>query len=278
MGIVRTNVSMSAPNPFSLTGRTAFVTGAGRGIGRAIALALAEAGADIAVMARSEAEIRTSRDDIRALGRNAVAVQADVRDEAQVREAIESCVRDLGPVDILVNNAGNLFYQPLVPLPGFQPESHPEFREAATDDALLSVLDTHLMGALRLSRAVAPAMIENHFGRIINITSVSLLRVASFNSAYDAAKGGLAALTRSLAREWARFGITVNSIAPGQFHTEMTAELHESDEGRQWLMRRIPMKRTGEVRELGLLAVYLASPAASFVTGQVIFCDGGETL
>ena len=139
-------------------------------------------------------------------------------------------------------------------------------------------LAVNVLGAFQVIRAFVPGMLSRRYGRIINISSVTVKRSHRFNSVYDASKGALVALTRSLAHEWASYNVTVNSIAPGQFYTSASAAMHENPETRSQLLRRIPMGRTGDPREVGPLAVYLASDAASFVTGQLIVIDGGESL
>lgn len=261
-----------------LQGRVAVVTGAGRGIGRAIALAMAERGADVAVTARTEDQIEHVADEIRAMGRRAAALPGDVTDPTSVDEVAAGAQAELGVVDILVVNAGSLLFKPLVPLPGLRPEHLPEFALPTTDDEWRGQIDVHLTGAFHYLRALGPGMLEQGYGRVVTIGSVAMTRSAKFNTAYETAKGGLAALTRSVAREWARHGVTVNCIAAGHFHTAMSADLHETDEGRAWLRERIPMRRVGELSEIAALAGYLAGPHAGFLTGQVIHLDGGETL
>jgi NAD(P)-dependent dehydrogenase (short-subunit alcohol dehydrogenase family) len=183
-----------------------------------------------------------------------------------------------GAVDILVNNAGNMLFKPLVPLPGFAPAHLPEFEVATSDAEWAGVQATHVEGAVRLLRAFGPGLLDRRRGSVVNVSSLSALRPARFMVTYDAAKGALIALTRSLAREWARYDVTVNCIAPGQFPTEMTREVHETPAGRKWMENRVPMRRAGDPRDVGALVVYLASDAARFMTGQVIAIDGGEGL
>ena len=266
---------------FSLSGKTAFVTGAGRGLGKAMALALAEAGADIVALSRTVGEIEQTASEARAMGRKAIALPTDVTQVDQVERAAAKALEAFGKVDILVNNAGNLLFKPLVPLPGYNPpgiEALPQFKERTSDDDWSGVLNAHLNSSFYAIRALAPQMLQRRAGRIINITSASPDRIGRFNSAYDTAKGALMTMTRSLAVEWARYNVTVNSIAPGHFLTPMAAPMHEHPRGREWMLGRIPMRRTGDPREVGILAVYLSCDAASYVTGQVIFIDGGETL
>jgi NAD(P)-dependent dehydrogenase (short-subunit alcohol dehydrogenase family) len=191
---------------------------------------------------------------------------------------VSECVMHLGGIDIVVNDAGNLAYGPLVPLPGYRPENRPDFAEPLSVSLWSGVLDTHLFGAIHVLQEVAPIMLEQRYGRVINVTSVSTSRATPFNSIYDTAKGGLTSLTRSLAAEWARYGVTVNAIAPGEFRTALSASMHDDPNTREKMLRRIPMRRAGELREVGLLAAFLASDAAAYITGQTIGIDGGESV
>jgi len=270
-----------ALSDFSLQGKVALVTGGGRGLGKAIAIAMAEAGADIVAAARTASEVEATAAEARALGRRAVAAVADVTRPEQVEAMARRALDELGRVDILVNNAGNLLFKPLVPLPGYNPpgiEALPEFRQPTTDDQWWDIFHAHVGGSCYCLRALAPQMLERRQGRVINIASISAFHPGRFNSAYDAAKGALIALTRTLATEWARYNVTVNSIAPGHFRTPMSAPMHDDPKGREWMLGRIPMRRTGDPREVGALAVYLAGDRASFLTGQTICIDGGETV
>jgi NAD(P)-dependent dehydrogenase (short-subunit alcohol dehydrogenase family) len=147
-----------------------------------------------------------------------------------------------------------------------------------SDEEWYATLNTHVSASFFALRELAPGMLENRWGRVINITSAARSRVVPFCAPYAMAKGALASFTRSLAHEWAEYRVTVNSIAPGHFHTVMSADLHEIPKSREWMMKRIPMHREGEFSELGALALYLVSEAAAYVTGQEIFIDGGEAL
>lgn len=260
-----------------MEGRTAIVTGGGRGIGRAIALAFAEQGASVAVMARSTGEIEEVQREIEAKGGRALAVPADISDSAQVKAAYDTITAALGPADTIVNNAGNLLYKSLVPLPG-APAHFPKFDGPISDEEWSSVLGTHLDGTFYLVREALPAMLEARRGRVVNIVSNSILRHGPFVSAYDTAKGAVTALTRTLAHEVAYYGVTVNAIAAGHFYTAMTAEMHDDPEANRRVLQRVPMRRIGELHEIAALAVYLVSEAAGFMTGQVIALDGGESL
>jgi NAD(P)-dependent dehydrogenase (short-subunit alcohol dehydrogenase family) len=269
------------PSPLTdmlrMDGRTAIVTGGGRGIGRAIATAFAELGAKVAVMARSTDEITAVQREIESHGGQALAVQVDITDSGAVKEAYERVTVALGPADTVVNNAGNLLYKSLVPLPN-APAHFPTFDGPITDEEWSSVLGTHLDGTFFLLRAALPSMLEGRRGRVVNIVSNSILRHGPFVSSYDTAKGAVTALTRSLAHEVAHYGVTVNAIAAGHFYTAMTAAMHEDPEANRRVLQRVPMRRIGELREIAALAAYLVSEPAAFMTGQVIALDGGESL
>ena len=264
----------------SLEGRSAIVTGAGRGIGRAIALVLAEAGADVALAARTASEIEATAAEVSALGRNAIALPTDVSDSAQVGSLLERTLETFGKVDILVNNAGQLIRTPTVPLPDAH-LSYPEVSRdpgyATTDREWQSVIDANLNGVFYCCRAVAPHMIERRYGKIINISSNNATQAFPLVAAYNSSKAAVNMLTRVLALEWAPYNICVNAIGPGDYETAMTEPTWSDAEGRQRHLDGIPFHRAGDLRELGILAAYLASPASDYMTGQIIYMDGGLT-
>jgi NAD(P)-dependent dehydrogenase (short-subunit alcohol dehydrogenase family) len=263
---------------FRLDGRTALITGGGRGIGRSIALVYAGAGADVVVVSRTEAQVKQVKHEVELLGVRGGAFVADISDPGQVRHMADSVLADFGRIDILVNNAGNLPYKPLVPLPGSNLKGDWSSPGATTDQEWFETVNTQVSGSFFAMRALVPGMLENRWGRVINMSSSARLRTVPFCSLYEMAKGALVALGRSLAYEWAPYNVTVNSISPGHFHTEMSAQLHEDPKSRDWMMKRIPMRREGELYEVGAVALYLASDLGSYVTGQELFIDGGETL
>lgn len=270
---------MSLPE-FDLNGKTAIVTGGGRGIGKGIALALAEAGADVAIAGRTESKLQETSAEIMAAGGRSLAIVADVTRDEDVVSLMAHTAEAFGKIDILVNNAGVAIVKPLVPIPGFAPKAEglaPEFFQPTSDEEWRYVVDSNLTSAFRCIRAAAPHMLQQKWGRIINISSAEGLRGVQMHSLYSTSKAAMEGLTKSLALEWARSGITVNAIAPGAFHTEMMAPEFENEELRKRLLRTIPMRRGGELREVGLLAVYLASEASAYMTGQTIAIDGGWT-
>ena len=247
---------------YELKGKVALVTGASRGVGTAIAVALAEAGADVALLARSPGELEATAETVRRLGRRGLAVPADVTDAPAVEAAVARTHDALGPVDILVNNSGVALVKPVAEM---------------TPAEWHGVIATNLTGAFNCCHAVAPAMIARGRGKVINVASVLAARGLPGYGAYAASKGGLVALTRVLALEWARHQIQVNAVAPGWFVTSMNEHAFADPAIRDRLLRDVPARRTGRPEELGALVVYLASPASDYMTGEVLFIDGGFT-
>lgn len=245
-----------------LDGRMALVTGAGRGIGRAMALALAGAGADVACVARTRAEIESAAQEVRALGRRAAAIVADVTDSAQVAAMVEGALAELGRLDILVNNAGGLN----VPMS----KTALEFSDAEWQQSL----EANLSSVFYCSRAALPSMLGQGSGVIINISSSHALRGDRELTSYAAAKAGVIAFTRHLAMTYARYNIRANCILPG-YSASSGARLEEPEEVRQARGRFAPLGRIAYAQDFGPLAVFLASDASSYVTGAIIVADGG---
>lgn len=244
-----------------LTGKTALITGAGRGIGRSVAIAFAKAGADIACVSRSETNSKKVADEILSLGRKALPYAVDVSDAKAVMAAVEKIITDFGKVDILVNNAG-ITRDGLI------------MRMPETD--WNAVIDTNLGGAFHFSQALSRSFLKQRFGKIINITSIIGLIGNAGQSNYAASKAGLIGLTKSLAREFASRGITCNAIAPGFIETDMTQELKE--ELRRTLLEKIPLARFGKPEDIASCALFLASHAGDYITGQVLTVDGGMVM
>jgi NAD(P)-dependent dehydrogenase (short-subunit alcohol dehydrogenase family) len=248
---------------FRLEGRRALITGGAKGLGQVIATALAEAGAEVAIASRTLSECQTAADEITALtGRRTFACAADVARASEVeglREAVEGA---LGPVDILVNNAG-------INIRG----AAEELSEADWD----AVIATNLKGPFLAARAFGQRMCERGWGRVINMGSIlSVIGVAG-RAPYASSKAGVLNLTRVLALEWADRGVTVNAICPGPFATEMNKPLLNDPAKYQAFVEKIPMRRWGELHEIAGAALFLASDAASYVTGSALFVDGGWT-
>ncbi len=265
---------------YNLEGKVAIITGGGRGIGKAIALTLAEAGADIVVAARTVEQIDQTAEEIISLGRRAIAIQTDVTKFEQVDKMAEKALAEMGKVDILVNNVGFGVLQPIVPMPehkGRESELLSTFSVPFTERHWHKTIDTNLTSAFLCVRAIGPHMIECRKGKIINISSAEAAKGMAYQVAYSASKAGLSMFTRSLAVEWARYNINVNAIAPGYIHTSRSAVLHENQAIRERSLKEIPLRRACELREVGLLAVYLASDASDYMTGQTIYLDGGFT-
>ncbi len=251
---------MSVFDAFRLDDKVAIVTGASRGLGKAMALALAEAGADLVLVSRSRPDLEGTAKEIEAIGRRTLVVPVDISAFHDAQAVAQETVATFNQIDILVNNAGVAVVKPLV-------ELAPE--EWAT------VLGTNLTGAYNLCHAVGSHLIRQQAGKVINIASVLGVSALPGYSAYAASKGGIMALTRVLALEWARFNIQVNCIAPGWFVTPMNEHAFADEKIRERLLRNVPARRTGRPEELGPLVVYLASAASDYVTGEVIVIDGG---
>ncbi len=245
-------------NPFDLTGRVAVVTGANTGIGQGIALALAQAGADIAAVGRSAATETVEK--VRALGRNAEIISADLSTIEPVGRIVDETVEKLGGLHILVNNAGIIRRNDSV-----------DFTEEDWD----AVMDTNLKSVFFLCQAAARHMIPNGGGKIINIASMLTFQGGIRVPSYTASKSGVGGLTKLLANEWAGKGITVNAIAPGYIATNNTDALQKDETRNRQIMERIPACRWGDPADLGGAAVFLASRASDYVQGHILAVDGG---
>jgi len=243
-----------------LTGRAAVVIGGTSGIGRAIALGLAEAGADVAPTGRRAKLAQEVAREIESRGRKSLAIAADVTDTDSIQALADAAIKAFGKVDILVNAAGITVRRATLDVP---------------DDEWERIMDTNLTGMLRGCRAFGRHMIERRYGRIINIGSLTSLVALHEVAAYGASKAGVAALTKSLAVEWAPHGVCVNAILPGVFRTALNEGLLDGTERGKELLLRTPMRRFGQPEELAGAAVFLASEAASFVTGHLLAVDGG---
>lgn len=263
---------------FSLEGKVAIVTGAGRGIGRGIALTMSEAGANIVAVARTKEAIEQTADEIGKLGKECLPIPTDITKSAQVEKMVEESISRFGKIDILVNNVGMLIMKALVPLSEVKThlsEILPNFDTPTTEEEWHLQMDTNVTGAFLCLRAIAPHMIRQKKGKIINISSTEAIR--GFTAPYAATKGALNALTRALALEWARYHINVNAIGPGYIRTNLSEFGHKDEKLREGMLRSIPLRRFLQPREIGLLATYLASEASDYITGQTIYIDGGVT-
>ncbi|MEO5741515.1 MAG: glucose 1-dehydrogenase [Vicinamibacterales bacterium] len=247
-------------NPFDLSGKVAIVTGASRGLGQTFARALARAGADLAITSRTLESLTSFQKEVEGMGRRAVPLELDVRDEGSIRRMVADAATAFGRIDILVNNAGCNVRKPAV--------------DVTWDDWNL-ILDTNLRGAFFVAQSVAREMIPNKRGRIINIGSVTSVMGYAGLGPYGASRGGIRQLTMSLADDWGPHGITVNCLAPGWFKTEQNKVMYEDSEWVAYLVDRIPMRRPGKMSDLEGPIVFLASDASEYITGQTLLVDGG---
>src|SRR5207248_4626371 len=246
--------------PLELCGKVAVVVGGTSGIGRAIAHGLAEAGADVVPTSRRAEQVEAAAADIEERGRRSLRITSDVSDRASLERVLEGAVKAFGKVDILVNSAGRTKRAPTL-----------DFSE----DDWNEIIETNLTGTLRACQVFGRHMLEREYGRIINVASLSTFVALCEVAAYSASKAAVGALTKSLAVEWAARGVCVNAIAPGVVRTELNEGLLDDTERGHEFLLRTPMKRFGKVEELAGAAVFLASEAASFVTGEVLVVDGG---
>ena len=247
---------------FDLTGRRALITGSSRGLGFAMAKALAAAGASIVLNGRDQVTLGTAAAELAAIGAQVQGLAFDVTSEDSVTEAVSHCETEIGPIDILVNNAGIQIRGPL---------------EDYSMDKFEQMLSSHVVSAFVVSKAVAKGMIGRGQGKIINICSV-LTSVARPTAApYGAAKAAVANLTRGMAADWAPKGLNINAIAPGYFKTDLNKTLMADPKFNEWVEQRTPMRRWGDLEELGGAAVFLAAPASNFINGHILYVDGGMT-
>ncbi len=245
---------------FDLSGQVALVTGTSRGLGQYLARALAKAGADLIVTSRKKDDLLPFVAEIEALGRKAVPLALDVRNEASIAAMAAAAEEAFGQIHILVNNAGCNVRKPAL--------------EVSWEDWNL-VLDTNLRGSFFVAQQMAKRMVPHGYGRIVNIGSVTSVFGYAGLAPYGASRGGIRQLTMSLADDWGKFGITVNCLAPGWFKTAQNQVLYESEEWVEYLVDRIPLKRPGRPDDLDGAVVFLASEASRYITGQTLLVDGG---
>lgn len=252
----------AAQELFDLAGRVALVTGGSSGLGRRIGLALARAGAAVVLLARRAEMLDEARREIEAAGGRATSLAGDVADTAAIDGLAEAAAEPFGAPDILVNAAGVNLRQPPAEV---------------TIDAWNRTLALNLTAPFFLARALLPGMQEKRWGKIVNLASLQSCRAFANGIAYGASKGGIVQLTRAMAEAWSRYGITCNALAPGFFPTELTAPLYADPATLERLAGQTAIGRNGELSDIDGPAVFLAAPASDYITGQVLFVDGGFT-
>ena len=256
---------------FSLEGKNAIVIAGSRGIGKGIAMALAEAGADTAVTGYTNKYVETTAKEIEAMGRKSSALTVDATHGEDMDFLARQVLSEFGTIDIVINAAGDSIRKPVIALPGGEVEG-------MTSKEWHDIVNINLTEAFEGCRVFGPHMVERRQGVVINVSSFAARKASANLSAYGAGKAALTRFTETVALEWAPFGVRVNTIAPGQFpdHEQLTDEqFKQRDEAAK---DRVPLGRVGRMRDVGLMAVYLASDAASYVTGQTFYIDGGLVL
>lgn len=247
---------------FDLSGKVAIVTGTSRGLGQYFARALAKAGADLVITSRDKSRLNKFKEEMESLGRKALPVNLDVLSQSDIENMVDMAIKEYGKVDILVNNAGLNIRRPST-------DVSPQDWD--------TVLDTNLKGSFFCAQAVAKEMIKRSYGRIINVGSCTCVFGMEGIAPYTASRGAILSMTRSLAAEWGKFGITVNVLAPGWFKTAQNAVLYDNKEWVEYITNRIPLKRPGQPNDLDGTVIFLASDASGYITGQIILVDGGFT-
>lgn len=256
---------MNVNELFSLKEKVAIVTGGGQGLGKAMAIGLAQAGADIVIAARRIETALVTQKEIEQLGVKCTVIKGDMRNEEDIKSMVSQVVEEYGKIDILINNAGTW---------------RGDDAEKVTTEDWKEVIDVNLTGPFIVSREVGKVMLKQGKGSIINISSMSgiIVNTPQNQCAYNASKGGLIMLTKSMATEWAKRGVRVNALCPGYIRTEMSEDRYQrKDPAIERWFSMTPMGRSGTPEELMGIAVYLASEASSFVTGSTILIDGGYT-
>ena len=247
---------------FDLSEKVAIVTGASRGLGQYFSRALAKSGADLVITSRDLSRLTEFKQEIESLGRKALPVQLDVLSQSDIDNMVRMAINEYGKIDILVNNAGLNIRRPSTDV---------------SQEDWDTVLNTNLKGSFFCAQAAAKEMIKRKHGRIINVGSCTCVFGMEGIAPYTASRGAILSMTRSLAAEWGKFGITVNVLAPGWFKTAQNAVLYENKEWVDYITERIPLNRPGQPHDLDGTVIFLASDASEYITGQIILVDGGFT-
>lgn len=272
-------IQQMEPTRFDLSGKTALVTGAGRGIGRACALALAANGANVSLTARTTSQLEEVKAEIEKMGRRAIVVPADVTKRAEVQNVVDRTLSELGGLDILVNNAGIYTMKPLVQDPtwtsGYS-KFVPNFDTPFTEEDWDALMDINVKGVFLFTQAVGPHMMAQRKGKIINISSIDAEHGLKYAAAYCATKGAVKAFTKGLAREWVRYNINVNCVGPGYTETPLFPWVYDDPERSKIAAKNnVPMGRFAKPEEIATPVIYLASDLSDYVTGESIYIDGG---